>query len=88
MPHIAAIDLFVVPTNGFRLLYALVIDNRLYLAERSSVRSVPSNVSRSVGLSHGPVHAHPPARRYQVSSSLDADSRDPFLHGSVRSMSS
>ena len=25
MPHIAAIDLFVVPTNGFRLLYALVI---------------------------------------------------------------
>ena len=25
MPHIAAIDLFVVPTIGFRLLYALVI---------------------------------------------------------------
>ena len=66
MPHIAAMDLFVVPTIGFRLLYALVI---VRLARRragldqcdgaSDGRMDSAADHRSVSLGRGPTLPDP-----------------------------
>jgi hypothetical protein len=65
MPHIAAIDLFVVPTIGFRLLYALVIVRlarrelawtnvtarpTAHLQLRQSLHPIPERHRRTLGL--------------------------------------
>jgi hypothetical protein len=72
MPHIAAIDLFVVPTIGFRLLYALVIVRlarrelvwiNVMLAERlcgTTDRHNPAGLRRPLGRVRGGTPASGP----------------------------
>src|SRR5499433_3956412 len=69
--HIAGIDLFVVPTIGFKLLYGLVI---LGLERRRLVwTNVTANPTASGSPSRSPKHSH--GMRYRAISSVTATPR-------------